>query len=119
MSVFVVVDGCWWYRRLVEMFEFTATRQVARDKLDALLAAAADGIGSPPVRIDNEAVLVPAALYDLLVRLVEEHGLGALVQEAVNADYQRQESELRAVAVELGLDPEYVFGRPTIQPTNR
>lgn len=114
MNVCAVDAG--WYRRLVELFEFTATQQAAIDKLPALLMAASRGIGAPPVRIEGEAVLVPAALYDLLLKLLEEHGLGDQVKLAVDADYERQEHELRETAAELGLDPGQVAPRAPATP---
>jgi hypothetical protein len=101
-----------WYLRLMELHELTATRQAARDMLDALLAAAGDGLGTPPVRINDEAVLIPAGLYDLLVRVIEEHGLDNEVQGAVDADYARQQHALRDAAVELGFDPDVVAPAP-------
>ena len=104
MAARLVGEGAEWYRRLVELLEFTATREAVRDRLPALLAAAGDGIGSPPVRVEGGAMIVPAALYDLLVKLVEEHGLGDQVQVAVNADYERQEANISRAAEELGFN---------------
>ncbi|MGA2929955.1 MAG: hypothetical protein ABSG43_29000 [Solirubrobacteraceae bacterium] len=96
----------------MELFEFTASQQAAIDQLPALLMAAGKGAGTPPVRIEQEAVLVPVALYELLLGLLDEHGLAGQVKLAVDADYARQEHELRATAGELGLDPEMVAGGP-------
>jgi hypothetical protein len=95
----------------MEPLEFTATREAVKDRLPALLAAAGDGIGSPPVRVEGGAMIVPAALYDLLVKLVEEHGLGDQVQLAVDADYERQEANIRRAAEELGFDLHEVASR--------
>jgi len=64
----------------MELFERAATLETAHELLDELLAAAGDGLGSPPVRIEDEAVLVPAGLYELLVRVIEEHGLDGEVR---------------------------------------
>jgi hypothetical protein len=103
--------GTRWYLQLMELFEFTANQQAAIDRLPALLMAAGKGIGTPPVRIEDEAVLVPAALYDWLLKLLDEHDLGGQIKTAVDADYARQEEELRAAATELGLDPDQVAPR--------
>jgi len=108
-----MADRVDWYCALMELFERTASRETAHELLDELLAAAGDGLGSPPVRIENEAVLVPAGLYELLVRVIEEHGLDDEVQEAIDADYARQQDDLRAAAGELGFDPDEVFPPPT------
>lgn len=59
MSMCAFASRSGWYRRLMELFEFTASQQAAIDKLPALLMAASKGVGTPPVRIEEEAVLVP------------------------------------------------------------
>lgn len=101
-----------WYRRLMELPEVSATREAVRERISGLLMAAAGGIGSPPVRIDGDVMILPAALYDLLVQLVDEHGLGEKVQRAVEEDHQRQEAALRRAAEDAGLNPREVSSRP-------
>jgi hypothetical protein len=108
MSPCAMSDRIEWYRRLMELFERTATREAARELLDELLAAAGDGVGTPPVRIDGGAVLVPAELYDLFVKLLDENDLSGQVEAAVSADYEQQRRKLRSAAAELGLDPSMV-----------
>ena len=103
-----IADRIEWYRRLMDLFEVTATREAVADRLPALLLAASKGKGALPVRIEGKAVLVPAQLFDLLVEVIERHGLDDEVQQAVNADYARQEGDLRSLASELGLDPEQI-----------
>lgn len=105
MSASPMSDSTRWYFRMMDLFEVSVDRQAVIDGLPALLMAAGLGAGSLPVRIEDSAVLVPAGLYDLFVRVIEAHGLDEEVQEAVDADYRRQEDELRAVAGELGFDP--------------
>jgi hypothetical protein len=105
MNRCMIGDRIGWYCRLMELFERAASRQAVHELLDELLAAAGDGLGAPPVRIEGGAMLVPAELYDLLIKLIDEHGLAGRVGAAVDADYKRQQDELRSAAAELGLDP--------------
>jgi hypothetical protein len=119
MDECLFAGGREWYLRLVELFEFTATRKAVTERLPALLAAAGDGIGTPPVRVEGGAMIVPAELYDLLLKLVNEHGLGGQVQVAVDTDYERQEALIRSAAQELGLDPDAVAPRSASAATRR
>ena len=118
MSERGIADRIEWYLRLMELFEVSATRDAVVDRLPALLLAAGKGEGALPVRIEGKAVLVPAQLFDLLIDVIERHGLDAEVQQAVDADYARRERELRSMADELGLDPGVVTPRQDQAPAS-
>lgn len=112
MSACTIGDRIDWYCRIMDLLERTATREAARELLDELVASAGDGPGTPPVRIEGGAVLVPSGLYDLLIELIDQHGLANQVKAAVDADYERQQHELAMAADELGLATEQVAPRP-------